>query len=43
MVLIDTLSLLQLSSGIDGLRQYNEEVKAGAFPSEKHTYKTYYG
>lgn len=27
------------SSGIDGLRQYNEEVKAGAFPSEKHTYK----
>ena len=31
------------SSGIDGLRQYNEEVKAGAFPSEKHTYKTYYG
>ena len=27
------------SSGIDGLRQYNEEVKAGTFPSENHTYK----
>lgn len=27
------------SIGINGLKQYNEEVKSGAFPSEAHTYK----
>ncbi|MEB6209505.1 3-methyl-2-oxobutanoate hydroxymethyltransferase [Staphylococcus pasteuri] len=27
------------SIGINGLKQYNEEVKSGAFPSETHTYK----
>jgi len=28
-----------LSVGIDGIKQYDKEVKAGAFPAEAHTYK----
>jgi ketopantoate hydroxymethyltransferase len=28
-----------LSVGIDGMKQYDKEVKAGAFPAEAHTYK----
>lgn len=28
-----------LSVGIEGIKQYNEEVKAGIFPAEEHTYK----
>ena len=27
------------SIGIEGLKQYNDEVKNGTFPSEQHTYK----
>lgn len=27
------------SIGVDGIKQYDEEVKAGTFPSEAHTYK----
>lgn len=28
-----------LSVGIEGIKQYNDEVKAGIFPAEEHTYK----
>ncbi|SUM67642.1 3-methyl-2-oxobutanoate hydroxymethyltransferase [Staphylococcus hominis] len=28
-----------LSVGIDGMKQYDKEVKAGVFPAEAHTYK----
>ncbi|MBS3509798.1 3-methyl-2-oxobutanoate hydroxymethyltransferase, partial [Staphylococcus aureus] len=27
------------SVGVDGLKQYDQEVKSGAFPSEEYTYK----
>ena len=27
------------SVGVDGLKQYDQEVKSGAFPSEAYTYK----
>ena len=27
------------SVGVEGIKQYDEEVKAGLFPAEEHTYK----